>query len=64
MILEGKSCCVLLYPADSGDAKDPDTKPLGKRGKTLVVFAVAAAAAAGIWIPLARQHDYENPDQP
>lgn len=65
MILEGKSYYVLLDPADGDDSKDPSARKAAKRGNTLVLIAVAAAAVAvGTSIPMAMRQHYESPDRP
>jgi len=64
VILEGKSYYVLLNSADNDGSKEPDTKSPEKHRKVLVLIAVASAAAAGIWIPLALRQNYVSPDRP
>ena len=64
-IAEGKCYRVLLHPSDDGASGDVSAKKSGKRGKALVVIAVAAATAAGItalW--RGAQKGVESPDRP
>jgi hypothetical protein len=57
MILEGKSYFVLLDPAAGDDSKDSNAKKPGRRGRAIVLIAVAAGGtAAGVLIPLALRH--------
>jgi hypothetical protein len=68
-IAEGKSYRVLLRPDEDGASGDQSAKRPGKRGKALVVIAVATAVAAGI-VLLSRSGNggttksMESPDHP
>jgi hypothetical protein len=64
-IAEGKSYRVLLNPSDDDAAGEQGAKKSGKRGKALVVIAIAAATAAGVavlWRSTGK--GLESPDRP
>jgi hypothetical protein len=56
---------VLVDPTDGDDSKDSSAKKAAKRGKALVLIAVAVAAGvAATSIPMALRQHYESPDRP
>ncbi|HKN76662.1 MAG TPA: hypothetical protein VJW94_15895 [Candidatus Acidoferrum sp.] len=64
-IAEGKSYRVLLNPSDDDASGDVSAKKSGKRGKALVVIAVAAVTAGTVILVLrGKEGSVESPDRP